>query len=186
MTELTVKSVLYTASLEGMVQEMYKDSEGISTWALGVTNKSGHQVDPRYKDNPQPLQKCCDVSVWLMRQTYLPVVQKAFGSHELTEQELAAALSFHWNTGAIASTSWVKMVKDGDMAGAEKFLRTHYLNGGDLQSRRDSEASLFFHGQWPVSLTVPVYPVRKPSYKPNFALGKRVDLSAQIKEALSK
>jgi len=185
MTKLTTKAVLYTASLEGMVQEMYLDSEGIATWALGVTNKSGHQVNPRYKDNPQPLQKCCDASVWLMRNTYLPPVLKAFGDYELNEAQLAAALSFQWNTGAIGKTDWVGMVKAGDMSGAKRFLKSHYLNDGDLTSRRFSEAALFFDGMWP-SLLVPIYPVRKPNYKPNISLGRRVELTPYIERALVK
>lgn len=186
MTKLTTKAVLYTASLEGMVQEMYKDSVGVSTWALGVTNASGHQVDPRYKDKPADLQKCCDVSVWLMREQYLPPVLSAFRDYALTEGELAAALSFHWNTGAIGKTDWVKMVKAGDRVGAEKFLRTHYLNGGMLQSRRDSEADLFFDKKWPSQMLVPIYPVSKPSYRPIFSKGKLTDLSKEIGKALVK
>jgi len=183
--DLTVKSVLYTGSLEGMVQEYYLDSVGVGTWALGVTDNSGHLVG-RYKDNPQDLQKCCDVSVWLMRQKYLPPVLKAFGDYKLNEAQLAAALSFHWNTGAIGKTSWVGMVKAGKMAQAEAFLTSHYLNGGDLFSRRISEAKLFFAGTWPKSLLVPVYPVSKPSYKPAIARGIRMDLAPYVEKALDK
>lgn len=183
--DLTLKSVLYTASLEGMVQEYYLDSENVGTWALGVTDASGHLVG-RYKDNPQPLQRCCDVSVWLMRTKYLPPVLKAFGAFKLNEAQLAAALSFHWNTGAIGKTTWVDLVKQGKMKEAEAFLTSHYLNGGDLTSRRVSEAKLFFANVWPASLLVPVYPVNKPSYKPAISKGKRVDLTAQVTEALTK
>lgn len=184
MTTLSTKAVLYTASEEGMVREWYKDSEGIGTWALGVTNASGHLVD-RYKDNPQDLQKCCDISIWLMKQKYLPSVLKAFGPRELNEAQLAAALSFHWNTGAILKTDWVKMFLRGEVKNAETFLRTHYLNGGDLQSRRNREADLFFKSIWP-SLLVPIYPVNKPSYTPSIRNGKRVDLSNEVAEALKK
>jgi len=181
---LTAKAVAYVASEEGMVQEMYYDTEKVATWALGVTDASGHKVG-RYKDNPQPLQKCCDVSVWLMRNKYLPDVVKAFGPRELTESQLAAALSFHWNTGRILTTDWVKMFNRGEIRNAEQFLKTHYLNGGVLQSRRNREADLFFRGVWP-SLLVPVYPVNKPSYTPSIRNGKRVDLTAQFAEALKK
>jgi len=186
MKNLSLHVVQYTASLEGMVQEMYLDSEGVATWALGVTNKSGHQVNPRYKDNPQPLQKCCDVSVWLMREAYLPSVLRAFKGYDLNEAELAAALSFQWNTGSIEKTEWVSLVKHGQREAAKKFLKTHYLNNGTLTSRRASEAALFFDEVWPHSMLVPIYPVRKPSYAPNFAKGRLVDLTREITEALSK
>lgn len=185
-TDLTTNSALFTFSLEGMVPEAYKDGGGVWTWAGGVTNASGHEVYPRYKDNPQPLQTCCDVSVWLLREKYLPAVLQAFSGFPLTENELAAATSFHWNTGAIGKTDWVKMVKAGDRSGAEKFLRTHYLNGGALQSRRDAEADLFFKNKWPVSLKVPVYQVAKPSYSPAWGSSKLTDLSTEVSAALLK
>lgn len=183
--DLTVNAVNYCGTEEGIVLEAYKDSGGVWTWAMGVTNASGHQVYPRYLDKPQPLQDCVNVSVWLMRQTYLPAVLRAFTGYALAENELAAALSFQWNTGAIENTSWVGMVKSGDRAGAEKFLRTHYLNGGTLQGRRDSEANLFFKGVWPVSAMSPQYPVSKPSYSPSWGKAVMVDLRTAIKTALA-
>lgn len=187
MTELTVKTVLYVASKEGMVQEMYYDNANPprKTWALGVTDESGHLVG-RYKDNPQTLQKCCDVSIWLMKNSYLKDVLKAFGTHQLTEAQLAAILSWHWNTGRILNTDLVGLIKTGKLKEAEKFWRTKYTNGGVLQSRRDSEANLFFKGVWPSSLLVPIYPVNKPSYTPAWGKAKLVDLTKEITEALAK
>lgn len=173
---LTPLAVAYPLKEEGMVEEAYKDSEGIWTWAGGVTNASGHEVYPRYKDNPQTLQRCLEVTVWLMAHKYLPGVQRAFAGCNLTEAQIAAALSFHWNTGAIEKTSWVGMFKAGNLEGAEGFLRTHYLNGGDLSERRDREADLFFHGKYPADMRCPVYPVAKPSYMPAFRRGQLIDL----------
>jgi lysozyme len=111
-----------------------------------------------------------------MRERYLPVVERAFAGFDLNEAQIAAALGFHWNTGAIASTSWVRMVKAGQGPGARQFLTTHYLNDGDLTARRRREAALFFDGKWPADLACPVYPVRKPGYAPNFGKGQRIDL----------
>lgn len=180
---LTAKVVCLIASEEGLVQEAYKDSVGVWTWALGVTNASGHEVYPRYKDNPQPLEKCVEVSVWIMQETYLPPVLKAFDGYALKEHELAAALSFHWNTGAIATTNWVKMVKAGEMAQARTFMETHYLNNGTLTERRKREAKLFFDGVWP-DLSVPIFPVRKPSYNPAWGQVKEVDLMPIVEAIL--
>lgn len=187
MTELSVRSALYVASKEGMVQEMYYDNAKPprQTWALGVTDASGHKVG-RYKDNPQTLQRCCDVSVWLMKTSYMPDVLKAFGSHQLNEAQLAAILSWHWNTGRVGNSDLVGLIKSGKLKEAEKFWRTKYTNGGPLQSRRDAEANLFFKGLWPSSLLVPIYPVLKPSYTPAFGKAKLVDLTKEITEALAK
>ncbi len=187
MVDLTVKTVLFVASKEGMVQEMYYDNANPprATWALGVTDESGHRV-MRYKDNPQPLQKCCDISVWLMKTSYLKDVLKAFGSFELEEHELAAMLSWHWNTGAVLRSDLIDLIKAKRKTEAERFWRTKYTNNGVLQARRDIEANLFFKGQWPSSLLVPVYPVRKPSYTPHFSKGKLIDLTKEVTEALTK
>lgn len=183
MTDLTPKSVAFALSEEGMVCEAYRDSEHVWTWAGGVTDASGHLVG-RYRDNPQPIERCLDVTLWLMRWKYLPPVLRAFVGFPLRETQLAAALSFHWNTGAIDRTQWVADVKAGRRTTARAFLENHYLNGGALAARRKREAALFFEHRWPTDLSVPVYPVSKPSYTPAFSKGRRVDMMAMIEGAL--
>ncbi|MCJ2189166.1 glycoside hydrolase family protein [Novosphingobium beihaiensis] len=184
MTELTARAVAYCLSEEAIVQEAYLDSENKWTWAGGVTDASGHYVE-RYRDNPQPLERCLEVTVWLMRQKYLPPVLRAFSGYALAEHQLAAALSFHWNTGAIGTTQWVRDVKAGRRTMARAFLENHYLNHGDLKARRLREAALFFERKWPGDIRVPVYPVRKPGYRPDFARGRRSDMTALIEKALA-
>lgn len=183
--KLTPKIVALVGSEEGLVREWYKDSEGVGTWALGVTNPSGHNVD-RYKDNPQTLARCLEVSVWLMQTKYLPAVERAFASAAtpLNEAQIAAALSFHWNTGAIGRTDWVKLWLAGMTDKAKAFLLSHYLNGGALAARRKREAALFFDGAWPADLRVPIYPVRKTSYMPDFQRGVRTDIIPALQQIM--
>jgi GH24 family phage-related lysozyme (muramidase) len=166
-------------SHEAIVLEWYKDSEGVGTWGVGVTNASGHNVD-RYKDKPQTIRKCLEVYFWLLTQKYLPDVLAAFDGHPLTEAQLTAALSFHYNTGAIKRTDWVKLFRDGKPAGARDFLETHYLNDGDLKERRLKEAALFFDSKWSGNGTALVIPVSKPSYQPAFKRAQRVDITADL------
>ena len=184
MTELTARAVAFALSEEGMVLEAYKDSVGVWTWAGGVTNASGHQVHPRYLDQPQTLESALTVTIWLMRQKYLPTVLRAFEGCNLTDGQLAAALSFHWNTGAIGNSSWVRDFKAGHNTAALTFLTTHYLNNGTLKDRRLREAALFFDGVWPVMLC-PIYPVRKPSYTPNWGKADRRDLLPMIEQVMA-
>lgn len=162
MTPKVVAAILHS---EGLVREAYRDGKGVWTWAGGIAETSGFDV-MRYKDNPQPLDVCLRATVDSMAAHYLPGVARAFSGYRLKEHELAAALSFQWNTGAIERTGWVGMVKTGDMAGARAFLTEHYLNGGMLKARRDDEAALFFEAEWPSDLRCPVYAVAKPSYHP--------------------
>lgn len=176
--KLTPKIVTFIASEEGLVREAYKDSKGIWTWALGVTNASGHQVHPRYLDKPQPIEKCIEISLWLMENKYLPAVAAAFRGHDLTEAQLAAALSFHWNTGAILSSSWVAKWKEGDISQAKRrFMQ--WDKPAAIIPRRKRECELFFNGDWP-DLIVPVYPVAKPSYSPRWSKAERIDLAPII------
>lgn len=153
--KLTAKAVAFVAHLEGLVPQAYKDSVGVWTWALGVTNASGHQVYPRYLDKPQPLEKCVEVSIWLLEQRYLPAVADAFDGHALEEHQLAAALSFHWNTGAIERADWVKEWLAGDKAEARiDFM--NYRKPPEIIPRREKERKLFFEAVWPEKMLCPV------------------------------
>lgn len=172
--ELTPKIIAYVASEEGMVREAYKDSVGIWTWALGVTNVSGHEVYPRYLDKPQPFDKCLEISIWLMREKYLPAVEKAFQGQALNEAQIAAALGFHWNTGRILTAQWVKDWKEGKPNSARANI-LNYRKPAVLLKRRERERGLFFDGVWP-SLAVPIYPVSKPAHTPQWGKAERVDL----------
>jgi lysozyme len=178
---LTPKIVANLARLEGLCLEAYRDSGGVWTWALGVTNPSGHQVYPRYLDKPQSLKDCLTISIWLLREKYLPPVLSAF-KKPLTEAQLAAALSFHWNTGAISTTSWVKLFNEGKVKEAEQFLLTHYLNNGILKSRRQAEADLFFRGKWPTDMRCPLYQVDRNTYKP--VKPKPIDILPELYQLL--
>ena len=172
--KLTPKIAALIAAKEGLVCEAYKDSKGIWTWALGVTNASGHEVHPRYLNNPQSIERCIEVSLWLMANKYLPAVAKAFAGHDLTEAQLAAALSFHWNTAAIGTASWVKLWKAGEVAQARRAFM-EWRKPAEIIPRRQAECDLFFDGKWP-SLICPIYPVRKPGYSPNWGKAERIDL----------
>lgn len=181
---LTVRVACELVGHEAIVCEWYKDSSNVGTWGVGVTNSSGHNVD-RYKDNPQPIERCLEVYAWLLRERYIPDVKKAFDGMKLTEAQFAAALSFHYNTGAILKTEWVQDLRNGNPALARLFWESHYLNGGDLKERRKAEAALFFGGVWQSDGTTTVWPVKKPSYTPDWGRGQRVDIRDAMTKALA-
>jgi GH24 family phage-related lysozyme (muramidase) len=170
---------------EAIVLEWYKDSVGVGTWGVGVTNNSGHNVD-RYKDNPSTVEHALEVFVWLLRNRYMPDVVRAFSGFALSEAQFAAALSFHYNTGHILTTDWVSLVKQGNTQAAEDFLKSHYLNDGTLTGRRRDEAALFFHGVWQHGDgRAVVYPVLKPSYHPDFRHPQMVDVREAMAQAIA-
>ena len=180
---LTARVALELVGHEAIVQEAYRDSKGIWTWGIGVTDKSGHSV-ARYKDNPQSIAHVLAVYVWLLRTNYVPDVLKAFDGFPLTEAQFAAALSFHYNTGAILRASWVSKVRAGDREAARRSFM-EWRNPPEIIQRRQAECDLFFDGKWSQDGKATVYPVRKPSYTPNWGAAKRVDISADMAKALA-
>lgn len=165
---ITPRVAAELAAHEAIVREAYRDSVGVWTWSIGVTNASGHTVHPRYKDNPQTLDRCFDVYVWLLQEKYAPAVRKAFEGHAITESQFAAALSFHYNTGAILTASWVKLWKAGNIAAAKTSIM-EWRKPAEIIPRRQKERDLFFDGKWSSDGTVRVLGVKKPSYQPDFS-----------------
>lgn len=161
--KLTPKVVAFTARNEAIVPEAYKDVLGVWTWGMGLAKTGGYDVE-KYKDKPQPIVVCLRAAIDAMNNNYVPGLIKAFNNANLAEHQVAAALSFHWNTHAIGKAQWVKDFMGGNIAQAEKNLRNNYVQGGLLQRRRDAEADLFFKGKWPENMNTAIYEVKKPSY----------------------
>lgn len=182
--ELTRNIVLELLEHEAIVKEAYKDSEGIWTWGVGVTDRSGHKVG-RYKDSPQTIRRCLEVYIWLLRDVYLPGVKRAFGNRQLSESELAGALSFHYNTGAIERASWVKSWLDGNPDQAyREFL--NYCKPLAIIGRRKLERETFFKGLWHSDGYITVLEVNKPSYSPRWSSAKQVDVKKELDELLGE
>lgn len=181
MSTLTARAVAYLGMEEGLCLEAYRDTGNVWTWALGVTDASGHKVS-RYINNPQPLDKALEVSVWLIKEKYLPTVEKAFKT-TLTEPQLAAALSFHWNTGAIGRAQWVKDFNNGNRQKAyDGFLQ--WTSRGLLEGRRKRERELFFNNKWPTDLRANLYPVNPQTHRPITSKPTKVDLLNTLEKIL--
>ena len=164
MRTLTPRIVGEILQHEGLAREAYRDSIGVWTWSVGITDASGHRVE-RYRDDPQPLERCLEVYVWLLTTRYLPAVLDAFGTVEPSEHQLAAALSFHYNTGAIARASWLKQFLAGEPEAARKAI-LEWRRPHEILPRRRRERDLFFDAKWSGDGTVAVYEVAKPGYHP--------------------
>ncbi len=180
---ITVRIAQEIVSHEAIVREAYLDSVGVWTWSVGITNSSGRTVFPRYKDNPQTVRRCLEVFEWVLRTTYVPAVADVFEGFGLTEQQFGAALSFHYNTGGIRRATWAKRWKAGDVAAA----RTTFMNWSRppaIIPRRRKERDLFFDGLWSSDGTATVFPVRKPSYRPDWGRAQRVDINPVLEELL--
>ncbi|MBG6172679.1 GH24 family phage-related lysozyme (muramidase) [Labrenzia sp. EL_208] len=190
--EVTLREALFVAGKEGLVRETYKDSVGVETWGYGVTSKSGHSVG-RYNGKKASYEKCAEIYAWLLER-YLADVLEAFEGHELTAYQRTAALSFHWNTGAIKTASWVAAWKAGDTAEArERFMR--WNKPKEIIERRETERDLFFNAAWPAALrdpsrlgkvTVLEYTRVRSSGTPDWGSAKRVNVTPHFKAAMKR
>jgi lysozyme len=181
---ITVRTALELVGHEALVREMYLDSEGIPTWGVGVTSRSGHRVE-RYKDDPQTIARCLEIYVWLLQTRYAPDVEEAFEGFALSEAQFAAALSFHYNTGAIGHASWVDAWKQDKPAVA----RAHFMEWkkpAAIIERRGRECDLFFDGRWSSDGKVTAYEVAKPSYAPRWSSARRIDIRADVAALLTE
>jgi len=181
--KITVQVAQELISHEAIVREAYRDSVNVWTWSVGITNSSGHRVYKRYLDNPQPLKKCLEIFLWVLQKKYRPGVIEVFDGHRLTDAQFAAALSFHYNTGGIRRASWAKLWKSGQVARARQAFM-NWSSPPEIIPRRKKERNLFFDGTWTSGGTATEFPVRKPSYYPNFSKGKRVKIKPVLEEIL--
>lgn len=170
---------------EGIVPEAYKDSKGIWTWGGGVTDASGHKV-ARYKDAPVSITRCLEVYEWLLRKAYLPDVLDAFKGMTLSEAQLGAALSFHWNTGAIREATWVRDVRAGRMAQGRLSIM-NWSTPKEIIARRQAERNLFFDGTWSSDGIITVYSrVIKPGYQPDWRSAMQVDIRPMLRDVVAR
>ncbi len=174
--EITKNTALEIISHEAIVREAYKDTRGVWTWGIGITNASGHKVFPRYKDNPQSLRKCIEIFEWVLRNKYAPAVNEAFTGFDLTEEQFTAALSFHYNTGGVKRATWVKNWKAGEIENAYKNIM-NWKKPPQIIPRREKERELFFNGTWSNNGTATEYSVNKQSYTPKWSSARVVDIS---------
>lgn len=180
--KMTERAVLELAYSEGLVRQAYRDSVGTWTWSIGITNASGHNVE-RYINNPQPLEHCLAVFVWAL-QKYADDVDKAFSGVKLSEAQFAAALSFHYNTGAIGRASWVTKFKAGDIAGARAAFMD-WKKPPEIIERRTRECNLFFDGKWSGDGTVTEYTQVTAKGTIVWGSAKRVDITKPLRAALA-
>lgn len=139
---------------EALVRKAYKDSVGIWTWSVGLTSRSGHNVE-RYIGKPQPLEHCLGVYLWAL-DSYAEAVSKRFLGFDLNEQQFGCALMWHYNTGGIATASWPRYLMSGQLGLAESSFKSWNKGtvGGKkvvipgLVSRRSKEWDLFENGTW--------------------------------------
>lgn len=156
-TTLSAKGIATLNLLEGCPLKAYRDVGGVWTIGAGLTAASG-VIRPKMgmaitqAEADRLLQAALD-------QKYVPSVLKVMGVSS-KQNVIDGAVSFHYNTGAIAKASWVAKFKRGDFAGTRAALRLwcktkgHVVKG--LERRREIEADIIILGKYPDNISTPV------------------------------
>ncbi|HAW53679.1 MAG TPA: hypothetical protein DCX29_01615, partial [Hyphomonas sp.] len=144
------EGLAFLASHEGIVPAPYKDSVGVWTWGVGHTTAAG-------SPNPATLQKAMPADLdtairKVLRAFRMDVVKYESGVRRafnvpLTQAQFDAAVSFHFNTGAIARASWVRDFNRGDKAAAIKGIM-NWKKPPEIIPRRKAERDLFANGTY--------------------------------------
>lgn len=171
---LTENTVMEVCQHEGLVRQAYRDSVGVWTWSVGLTDATGHKVR-RYIDNPASLERCLSVFIWAL-DNYAEQVRDRIEHMSPAEHEFAAALSFHWNTGAIRRASWVRMWEAGDTSGSRRSFMAWRKPPGIVE-RREAERDLFFEGKWTNTGLMPEYTRLRRGYRPDWSSRQMIDVS---------
>lgn len=136
---------------EGIVPGPYIDSVGVWTVYVGHTAAAG-SPDPENmtRGMPSNLGKAVKNALdqfELDLEKYEAGVRRAF-TVPLTQHEFDAAVSFHYNTGAIGTAAWVKAYNEGDRAKAIAQIM-NWKKPEAIIPRRKAEQKLFAEGVYP-------------------------------------
>lgn len=133
---------------EAVVLTPYKDSVGVWTIGAGITQPA---VGAEKWRELMHSHLTLDNAIALFTQTltkYEADVNAAF-TRPLEQHQFDAAVSFHWNTGAIKRASWVKMFNAGRSDEEVANAMMQWVKPKALFQRRRAEKRLFLYGEYP-------------------------------------
>lgn len=161
---------------EAIVLSRYKDSVGVWTIGVGHTAAAG-PPNPATVSGQMTIEACID----LFRRDlakYEADVARAFTA-PLKQHEFDAAVSFHFNTGAIAQATWVKRFNAGDRTGAIAGIMD-WKKPAEIIPRRQAEQKLFSTGVYSGGGMATVYPADQAG-RVQWSKGQRVSLAKLMK-----
>lgn len=153
-TTSTDKGIPFLEAHEGVVLTAYRCPAGKWTIGAGLTAASG-VVTPRAGMTITHAEASRLLKLALAR-NYEPAVREAMGT--VPQHTFDGAVSFHFNTGAIARASWVGSYTARDWTGVRSRLALWNKGGGrvlpGLERRRREEADVILLDRWPRDLRV--------------------------------
>lgn len=178
VAKLTVsdKGLMELISHEGIVATPYFDSKGVLTWGVGHTAAAGDPLPSGQWGRTATFKEVFDVFRKDVER-YAKQVRLEF-TRPLTQEQFDAAVSFHFNTGAIHKATWVKKFNAGDIAGAKKSFMD-WRKPPEIIPRRKKEFDLFFSGIYSGEGMATVYPANAAGTV-QWSKGRKVNLAAAL------
>lgn len=145
------KGIVALIGHEGIVPGPYLDSVKVWTYGVGHTKGAG-DPDPAKMARGMP----ADLDAELVR--VFEIFRRDLTRYEdavrtairipVAQHEFDAAVSFHYNTGAIARATWVKSLNAGDRNRAAAEMM-NWRKPPEIIGRREDEMRLFRDGTYP-------------------------------------
>lgn len=145
------RGIAQLVSEEGIIPAPYYDSENVLTFGIGHTKAAGGLDPARIPVGmPRDLDAALD-TVFKVFVTDLPKyeagVRKALGDMPVSQSQFDAAVSFHYNTGAIGRANWVDAWVAGDAIRAADMIM-NWSKPAAIIPRRENEQTLFRTGHY--------------------------------------
>lgn len=146
------KGIAFLVAHEGVVPGPYLDSVGVWTFGIGHTKAAG---DPDPTKLPRGMPADLDAALrevfTVFRRDlakYEAAVTEALGRTPAAQHEFDAAVSFHFNTGAIGRAAWVDLWKRGQKIDAARSMLANWRKPAEIIGRRTAERDLFLTGSY--------------------------------------
>lgn len=145
------QGLAFIVAHEGVVPAPYLDSVGVWTFGIGHTAAAG-PPDPRHlaRGMPPDLDEALAYAFDTFRRDlpkYEAGVNRMLAGRTVPQHEYDAAVSFHFNTGAIAHAEWVKDWIAGRKADAAAKMMS-WRKPAEIIPRRAAERDLFLRGTY--------------------------------------
>lgn len=160
MMKTSDKGLVMLMGHEAIVPMPYYDSAKppVLTYGVGHTAAAG-------PPNPASLDRKPPVDLETALRNVFEVFRRDIAKYEqdvneaftrpLTQEQFDAAVSFHFNTGAIKRASWVKSFNRGQVSTAVEQIM-NWTKPSSIIERRKDEQHLFATGKYP-NKPIPVY-----------------------------
>lgn len=149
------------ATWEGITHTVQNDPVGIPTWCFGVTRADRQPIPGHYYST----QECKDL-LQIDLQRYFRSAMKCLNRNlELSDERIAAIVSFQYNTGAFCRSTFARKLNAGDPKACDELLKWNHAGGivfRGLTRRREAERKLCLVTTDARPIPEPLPPVTQP------------------------